>query len=158
MSAVAGRIDSRLKELGIVLPAPPDPAGNYVPAVRTGDVLFVSAQGPLAGGEPVYCGKIGRDISVEDGNAAARLAGLNVLARVRQALDGDLDRVTGIFKVVGFMNILPGFTQMPRVLDGASDILVQAFGDRAKHARAAIGIQALPQNLAIAVDVTFAVK
>ncbi|MFN0043989.1 MAG: RidA family protein [Alphaproteobacteria bacterium] len=155
---MAGRIDARLNELGIVLPTPPNPAGNYVPAVRAGNVLFVSAQGPIVDGKPAYQGKIGRDISVEDGNAAARLAGLNVLARVRQALDGDLDRVTGIFKVVGFMNILPGFTQMPRVLDGASDILVQAFGDRAKHARAAIGIQALPQNLAIAVDATFAVK
>jgi enamine deaminase RidA (YjgF/YER057c/UK114 family) len=154
---MAGRIEARLKELGITLPTPPRPAGNYVPAVRAGQILFVSAQGPLVDGKPAYQGKIGRDISVEDGNAAGRIAGLNTLARVKDALDGDLDRVTGIFKVVGFMNILPGFTQMPHVLDGASDLYVQVFGDRAKHARAAIGIAALPQNLAIAVDTTFAV-
>ncbi len=155
---MTGRIEARLKELGIVLPTPPNPAGNYVPAVRAGNVLFVSAQGPIVDGKPAYQGKIGRDISVEDGNAAGRIAGLNVLARAKQALDGDLDRVTAFFKVVGFMNILPGFTQMPRVLDGASDLFVQVFGATAKHARAAIGIQALPQNLAIAVDVTLAVE
>ncbi|MBM3540715.1 MAG: RidA family protein [Alphaproteobacteria bacterium] len=155
---MAGRIEARLKKLGIVLPNPPNPAGNYVPAVRAGHILFVSAQGPIVDGKPAYQGKIGRDISVEDGNAAGRIAGLNTLARVKQALDGDLDRVKGVFKVVGFMNILPGFTQMPRVLDGASDLFVQVFGDRAKHARAAIGIAALPQNLAIAVDATFAVE
>lgn len=154
---MAGRIEARLKELGIVLPNPPSPAGNYVPAVRAGHILFVSAQGPIVDGKPAYQGKIGRDITVEDGNAAGRIAGLNTLARVKQALDGDLDRVTGVFKVVGFMNILPGFTQMPRVLDGASDLFVQVFGDTAKHARAAIGIATLPQNLAIAVDATFAV-
>ena len=155
---MAGKIAARLKELGITLPAPPAPAGNYLPYVRAGNILFLSGQGCVLDGKPAYTGKIGRTCSVEDGVKAARVAALNVLSRVSVALDGDLDRVRGITKVVGFMNVEPGIKEMPRVLDGASNLFVEIFGDTAKHARAAIGIAALPYDMPIAVDVTFVVE
>ncbi|MFO0998474.1 MAG: RidA family protein [Alphaproteobacteria bacterium] len=150
-----GRVSERLKALGVTLPNPATPAGNYVPWVRSGNIVFLSGQGPVRDGTFVYVGKVGVDLTVEDGRAAARLAAENAVAHLAAACDGDLDRVQGVVKFVGFVNVEPGFGQLPKVLDGTSDFLTDIFGASAKHARCAIGVAMLPSNLAFAADLTF---
>lgn len=149
---MAGQIDKRLEELGIALPEPAAPVANYVAAVRTGNLIFVSGQVPVEGGEFKYVGKLGAGLSVEDGQAAARLCGINILAQLKLALDGDLDRVARIVKLGGFVNSAPDFTQQPQVINGVSDLMVEVFGDKGKHARAAVSAGALPVGVAVEVD------
>ena len=149
---MAGEIDARLEELGIELPEPAVPVANYVAYVVTGNLIFVSGQVPVVAGEFKYVGKVGGEISVEDGQAAARLCGINIIAQVKQALGGDLDRVTRVVKLGGFVNSTPDFTQQPQVINGVSDLIGEVFGDKGKHARAAVSAGSLPVGVAVEVD------
>ena len=149
---MAGQIDARLEELGIEVPQPAAPVANYVAYVVTGNLIFVSGQVPIEGGEFKFKGKLGAEISVEDGQAAARFCGINIIAQLKQALDGDLDRVTRIVKLGGFVNSTPDFVQQPQVVNGVSDLMVEVFGDKGKHARAAVSAGSLPVGVAVEVD------
>ncbi len=155
---MAGRIDARLEELGITLPEAAAPVANYVGWVRTGNLVFVSGQVTLEGGEFKYQGKLGQDFSVEEGQAAARLCAINLVAQLKQACDGDLDRVTRVVKLGNFVNCTGDFTGQPQVANGASDLMVEIFGDAGKHARFAVGTNVLPLNVAVEVDGVFEVS
>ncbi len=152
-----GPIARRLAALGIVLPEAPAPAANYVAVVRMGNLLSVSGQGPVDGREKLSTGRVGQDLSLEQGKYAARLTCLNVLAQVAAALDGDLDRVKRVVKLFGLVNSAPDFVQQAQVMNGASDLMVEIFGDRGRHARAAIGSPALPFNISVEIDGIFEV-
>ena len=143
--------EARVRELGLQLPALRQPAGNYVGWVRSGDLLFLSGQG--ADG---FTGRVGADMSVEDGRAAARACALNLLAQARDAI-GSLDRVARVVKVLGFVACTEAFRDAPAVIDGASDLLGELFGDRGRHARSAIGVQALPRGFAVEIEMVLEV-
>jgi len=145
-------IESRLKELSIVLPTPPSPVASYVPYVVSGKLVFISGQVTFAPDGLKYVGTVGKELSLEDGKAAARLCGLNVIAQAKAACGGDLERVKRIVKVTVFVNSVPGLTQHPEVANGASDLFVEVFGDAGKHARAAVGAGSLPRNVAAEVE------
>ena len=152
-------IDARLKELGIILPEVTAPVANYVPWVRSGSLVFVSGQITMGPDKTLlYVGAVGADFSVEEGRKAARLAAINVLAAVKDALGGNLDRVMRVVKVTGFVNAAPGFSQHPDVVNGASDLFVEVFGDAGRHARAAVGASSLPRNVAVEVEAIFEVS
>jgi len=153
-----GRVAARLKELNLALPDAPAPVANYVPAVRAGNVLYISGQIPLEGGKPQFIGKLGRELSVEQGQQAARLFALNVLAQARTALGGDLDRVVRCVRLGGFVNCLPEFTDQPQVVNGASYLFVAVLGDAGRHARAAVGVASLPRGVAVEVEAVFEVS
>ncbi len=155
---MAGRIDARLEELGITLPEAAAPVANYVGWVRTGNLVFVSGQVTLEGGEFKYQGKLGQDFSIEEGQAAARLCAINLVAQLKQACDGDLDRVTRVVKLGNFVNCTGDFTGQPQVANGASDLMVEIFGDAGKHARFAVGTNVLPLNVAVEVDGVFEIS
>ena len=148
---MAGSVEARLNDLGITLPQAAAPVANYVPTVISGSMLYVSGQLPMRDGELKYRGKLGDDTSLEDGQAAARLCGLNVVAQVKAAL-GDLDRVVRVVKLTGFVNGTPDFTDHPKVINGASDLMAEIFADRGKHARSAVGTTGLPLGAAVEVD------
>jgi enamine deaminase RidA (YjgF/YER057c/UK114 family) len=148
--------EEKLKELGIELPQPPKPVATYIPAVRAGNLLFLSGVLPMQNGQLAYTGKLGRDLTVEQGMQAARTALLNALAIARQEL-GTLDRITRVVKVVGHVASAEGFIDQPQVLNGASDLLVEIFGDAGRHARVAIGAAELPRRAAVEIEVIFAV-
>ncbi|HEX6978498.1 MAG TPA: RidA family protein [Alphaproteobacteria bacterium] len=154
---MSGKIEARLKELGISLPAATTPAANYVPTVRTGNLVFVAGQVTLKDGKLEYVGKLGREYGVEDGQKAARLCALNVLAHLKNACDGDLDRVRRCVRVGGFVNAVPEFGDHPKVINGASDLFVEVFGEAGKHARAAVGVGSLPFGVAVEVEAVFEV-
>ena len=147
-----GLIDKRLAELGIVLPTPSKPIANYVPWVRTGNLVFVSGQGAVRAGKIEYTGKVGDTLSVEDAIASARLTAINVIAHLRDACGGDLDRVKHIVKLLGFVNCTPTFGEQPKVINGASDLMVEVFGEKGRHARSAVGAPSLPFNLSVEVE------
>ncbi len=155
---MAGRIAARLKELGIEIPNPPEAAGNYVGFVRTGNLVYTAGQIPIDNGVRKYVGKLGREISIEDGQKAAALCALNVLSRVQAACDGDLDRVVRCVKIVGFVNAVPEFGEQPKVVNGASDLIVSIFGDAGRHARSAVGMGSLPFGVAVEVEGIFEVR
>ena len=142
---------------GIELPESPLPAGNYVPIVQYGEIVYLAGQDPLKDGKLQYVGKLGSDFSLEEGYEAARLCALTLLAILQDYL-GDLSRVRRILKVVGYVNSAPGFSEQPAVVNGASDLLVRVFGDNGKHARTAIGVNELPGNIAVEVDLIAAVE
>jgi enamine deaminase RidA (YjgF/YER057c/UK114 family) len=152
---MTGKIDARLKELDIVLPTPPAPVASYVPFVISGNLVFISGQVTAAPDGLKYVGTVGKEISVEDGKAAARLCAINLIAQVKAAAGGDLDRVKRCVKVTVFVNAIPGFAQHPEVANGASDLFVEVFGDAGKHARAAVGAGSLPRNVATEVEAVF---
>jgi len=147
-----GQIDKRLAELGITLPVPAKPVANYVGWVRTGNLVYTAGQVSLKDGKIEYQGKVGGDYSVEDAQKAARLCAINIIAQIKEACDGNLDRVRRIVKLVGFVNAVPEFTDHPKVVNGASDVMVEVFGDRGKHARSAVGSGSLPINVAVEVE------
>jgi enamine deaminase RidA (YjgF/YER057c/UK114 family) len=149
-----GRIDTRLQELGIVLPAPPAPVASYVPFVRTGGVVHVSGQVSMDAGGGIK-GKLGGGLSLEQGQAAARLCGLNLLAQLKTACGGNLDLVVRVVKLGGFVNVMPDFDPIPAVVNGCSDLMVDVFGDAGRHARAAVGVANLPLGFAVEVDGVF---
>ncbi|MFN0194459.1 MAG: RidA family protein [Aestuariivirga sp.] len=146
------RIDKHLAELGIVLPQPSKPVANYVPWVRTGNLVFVSGQVAVEAGKVMYPGQLGTDVTLEDGIKAARMCALSVIAQLKDACGGDLDKVRRIVKLVGFVNAAPGFTDHPKVVNGASDLMVEVFGDKGRHARSAVGSPSLPLNLSVEVE------
>lgn len=148
---MTSQIEARLKSLGIELPPAPMPAANYVPWVRTGNLVFVAGQIPMADGTPKWIGKVGKDYSVEQGQQAARLVCINLMAQARAAV-GDLDRIARWVKLGAFVNCIDGFEQQPQVVNGASDLLVEVFGEKGKHARFAVGVNALPRNVAVEID------
>lgn len=152
---MTGRIDNRLADLGIDLPTAAAPAGNYVPYVITGNQVFISGQVPAAGGKIQHTGKLGADLGVEDGQAAAHLCMINVLAQLKAALNGDLDRVVRCVKVGGFVNAAPDFGDHPAVINGASDLVVAVFGEAGRHARFAVGCGSLPFGCAVEVEAVF---
>ena len=152
---MSGAIEARLKELGIELPAPAAPIANYVPFATGGKLVFIAGQICQWNGERRYVGKLGREISIADGQQAARLCALNILAQLRAAAGGDLDRVARCLRLGGFVNCAPDFTDMPQVVNGASDLMVEVFGDRGRHARAAVGSSSLPGGVAVEVEATF---
>jgi enamine deaminase RidA (YjgF/YER057c/UK114 family) len=152
---MTGKVESRLKDLGIQLPTPPAPVASYVPYVTSGNLVFISGQVTATADGLKYVGTVGKEISVEDGKAAARLCAINLIAQVKAAAGGDLDRVKRCVKVTVFVNAVSGFTQHPEVANGASDLFVEVFGDAGKHARAAVGAGSLPRNVATEVEAVF---
>jgi enamine deaminase RidA (YjgF/YER057c/UK114 family) len=154
---MAGYIDARLNELGIELPPASKPGGNYVPFVRTGNLLFISGQVPIVDGKPAWIGHLGKDISIEEGAAAARVCALALIAQAKVALDGDLDRITRVVKLTGFVACTPDFKDPPKVVNGASDLFGEVFGDAGQHARAAVGMASLPSGVAVEVEAVFEV-
>jgi len=149
--------EDRLKELGLELPEAPKPVATYVPAVRAGNLLFLSGVLPMRNGELAYAGKLGRDFGVAEGTEAAKVAILNALAIAKQEL-GSLDRITRVVKVVGHVASAEGFTDQPQVLNGASDLLVAIFGEAGRHARVATGAAELPRRAAVEIEVILAVS
>lgn len=145
-------VEARLKELNLVLPTPPAPVASYVPFVVSGKQVYISGQVTLTPEGLKYVGTVGKELSLEDGKAAARLCGLNVIAQAKAACGGDLERVKRIVKVTVFVNAIPSFGQHPEVANGASDLFVEVFGDKGKHARAAVGAGSLPRNVATEVE------
>ena len=154
---MSGTIDKKLEELGIALPRPVAAIANYVGFVRVGRLLFLSGQLCLADGAPVAKGKLGRQVTVEEGQAAARTCAINLLAQVKIAL-GDLDHVVRVVRLGGFINSAPDFLEGSLVMNGASDLMVAVFGDKGRHARTAVGVAALPADAAIEGEGTFEVS
>lgn len=145
-------IDKRLAELGIVLPTPAKPIANYVPWVKTGNLVYISGQGAVRDGKIEYAGKVGDTVSIEDAIASARLTAINIIAHLRDACGGDLDRVKRIVKLLGLVNCTPTFGEHPKVINGASDLMVEVFGDKGRHARSAVGAPSLPFGLSVEVE------
>jgi enamine deaminase RidA (YjgF/YER057c/UK114 family) len=143
--------DARLKQLGIELPPVPPPMANYVRSVQVGSLLFLAGHGPMKDGKLTYIGKVGRELTVEEGQQSARLVGLNLLASVREAL-GSLDRVKRVVKVLGMVNSADGFGDQPRVMNGFSDLMVDVFGEAGRHARSAVGMAALPMSISVEIE------
>ena len=152
---MAGTVAARLNELGIELPKVATPAGAYVAYTQAGNILFVSGQLPMQNGALSHTGKVGTDLSVEDGYAGARTCALNILAQVQAACGGDLDRVVRCLKLGGFVSCGPDFNDHPKVINGASELMLQVFGDAGKHARFAVGAPSLPLGAAVEVEAVF---
>lgn len=152
---MAGAIDARLKELGIELPEAAAPAANYVPYVVSGNQVFIAGQVTIWNGELRFLGRLGESLGVEEGYQAARLCGLNILAQLKAACGGDLDRVARCVKLGGFVNSTPDFTDQPKVVNGASDLMVEVLGDKGRHARFAVGAPSLPLGVSVEVDAVF---
>ena len=146
------KTEQRLKELGIELTKPTSPMANYVNAVRTGNLLYLAGKGPGLPGQPMPSGKVGRDFTIEQGYEYARQTGLSLIAVMKAEL-GDLDRVTRIVKVLGMVNALPEFGHQPEVINGCSDLFVEVFGERGKHARSAVGLGSLPRGIPVEIEV-----
>jgi enamine deaminase RidA (YjgF/YER057c/UK114 family) len=154
---MAGTVEKKLADLGITLPTPASPVANYIPFVRTGNLLIISGQICFdAGGKLVAKGKVGAGVSVEDGQKAARACAINLLAQVKAAL-GDLDRVKQVVRLGGFINSDPSFLDGPKVMNGASDLMVEVLGDKGRHARTTVGVAVLPADAAVEVEGMFEV-
>ena len=149
------KIASRIKELGIELPNAASPAANYIPFVLSGNQVVISGQIPFWNGELVGLGKLGSNLTVEEGANIARVCALNLLAQLQVASGGDLDRVSRVVKLGGFVNCIDTFTEQPEVINGASDLMVEVFGDIGRHARFAVGVGSLPRGVAVEVDGVF---
>jgi len=143
--------EKRLIELKISLPQPPKPQANYIPTVQVGNLLFVSGHGPYNDGKTILTGKLGKEMTTEDGYKTARNVALNCLASIRAAL-GDLNRVKRVVKLLGMVNCTKDFKETPRVIDGASDLLFDIFGEAGKHARSAVGMQSLPNGMPVEIE------
>ena len=149
---MAGEIDARLAELGIEISEPAAPVANYLGYVISGNLVFISGQVTLKNGEFQHVGKLGASVSVEEGQAAARLCGTNIIAQLKAATGGDLDRVKRIIKLGGFVNSTPDFTDQAKVINGASDLMVEVFGDKGRHCRAAVSAGSLPMGVAVEIE------
>lgn len=151
-------VDQKLASLGIDLPTPPQAVANYVPYVVAGNMVIISGQLPMKDGQLAFRGKVGQDLSLEKGQAAARLCAINILTQLKDACGGNLDCISRCVKVGGFVNCGPDYTDQPKVLNGASDLMVEVFGESGRHARAAVGVNALPLGAAVEVEATFWLK
>ncbi len=149
------KIEERIKEMGLELPELPKPMANYVPAAKTGNLLFLSGHGPQKG--TTKSGKVGQDLTLEEGYEAAKNTALCLLSTIKNAV-GDLDKVKRVVKVVGFVNCTEDFTDQPKVINGASDLFVAIFGERGKHARAAVGMYQLPSGIPVEIEVIVEVE
>jgi enamine deaminase RidA (YjgF/YER057c/UK114 family) len=149
--------ETRLQQLGITLPVPAAAVANYVPTVQTGSLLFVSGQLPMEDGKPVVLGRLGDTVSLEDGVRAARLCALNLLAQARAACRGDLGRVRRLVRMTAYVAGTPDFVDQPKVVNGASDLMVQVLGEAGRHARVAVGVASLPLNVAVEIEAVFEV-
>ncbi len=150
-------IETRLAELGVTLPDAPAPAANYVPFVRSGNQLFVSGQ-ISANADGMIKGKLGEDMSVEDGAAAARACAVSLLAQLKAGCDGDIERLVRVVKLVGFVNSTPDFGDQPAVINGCSDFMVEALGDKGRHARSAVSAASLPFGVAVEIEAIFEIE
>jgi enamine deaminase RidA (YjgF/YER057c/UK114 family) len=150
-------VEQRLKAKGLELSQKPSPIANYVSSVRVGNLVFLSGHGPTRDGQLVFRGKLGVDMDVETGYQAAQQVALNLLSTLKNEI-GDLDRVKRIVKLLGMVNCAPDFGQQPEVINGASDLLTEAFGDRGRHARSAVGMQALPRGIAVEIEMIVEVE
>ncbi len=150
--------EARIKELGLALPQPPKPGGNYVPGVRVGNLLFLSGHGPSrVDGAPSARGKVGRDLSIEDGYKVAREVGINLLGTAK-AIVGSLDKVKRVVKVLGMVNSAEGFGDQPKVINGFSDLMVEVFGENGRHARSAVGMAELPSGIPVEIEIILEVE
>lgn len=157
-AVAAGRIDRKLSDLNIVLPeSGPAPVANYVPTLVENSIVYISGQIPFRGKELAFKGRLGADLTLEEGRAAARLIGVNMLALLRKQLDGDLDRVKRVVRIDGFVSSAPDFYQQPQVMNGISDLMVEVFGDAGRHTRTAVGVNVLPLNAPCEINAEFAV-
>jgi enamine deaminase RidA (YjgF/YER057c/UK114 family) len=148
---MSGKIEARLQSLGITLPPAPNPVANYVQVLAAGDLLFISGQISRAGDGTVVTGRLGDGVGLEQGQAAARLCALNILAQAQAAL-GTLDRIAAVLRLTGYVSAAPGFADHPKVVNGASDLMVEVLGEAGRHTRAAVGVAGLPLNAAVEVD------
>lgn len=148
-------IEARLRELNITLPSQTTSAANYAPIVKAGSLVFISGQLPILNGEPQYIGKLGREVTIEEGQAAARICALNILVHLKVACEGNLNRMLQCVRLGGFVNSTEEFKDHPKVINGASDLVVDVFGEKGRHARAAIGVNSLPFGYAVEVDAIF---
>ncbi|WP_169568608.1 RidA family protein [Sneathiella limimaris] len=155
---MTGQVDARLNEKGIEVPSVAAPAANYVPYTISGNLVYVSGQVPFVDGKITYQGKVGQDFTTEEAAECARVCALNIVAVVKEACGGDLDKVVRCVKLGGFVNCVDGFAEQPKVINGASDLMVDVFGDKGKHARFAVGTNALPLNVAVEVDAIFEIS
>lgn len=154
---MSGTIEARLAELGVTLPVPVAPQANYVPVVRTGNLLFIAGQIPIGPNGIEYVGKVGAEFSVEEGAACARLCAINILAQTKAAI-GDLDKVVRVVKLTGMINSTPEFIQQSQVVNGCSDFIVDVFGDKARHARTSVSVASLPFGVAVEVEAVIEVE
>ncbi|MCH8032201.1 MAG: RidA family protein [Bacteroidetes bacterium] len=150
-------VEEKIKELGFTLPETPKPLAAYIPAIRTGDYVYTSGQVPFADGELMYSGKIGFDLTIEEGQMAAELCALNGLSSIKSEI-GDLNKIEQIVKVTVFVNSADGFTDQPKVANGASEFLGKIFGESGKHVRSAVGVNELPADSAVEVEIIVKVK
>ena len=151
------QVETKIEELGLTLPTPGTPMGNYVPGVRTGNLVFLSGVGPGRPDGRQWSGKVGRDYTVEEGYEAARGCALNLLGNLKSVI-GDLDKVARVVKVLGMVNADPEFTSPPAVINGCSDLLVEIFGERGRHARSAVGMAALPNAIPVEIEMIVEVE
>lgn len=151
------QIENRLKDMGIELPAAATPVANYVPAVRSGNLIFLSGHGPKDEAGALITGKVGTDLTAEQGYQAARRVGIGLLGSLKAEI-GDLDKVKRVVKLLGLVNCPPEFADQPKVINGASDFLVEVFGEKGKHARSAVGMNALPMNIAVEIEMIVEVE
>ena len=155
---MSGQVEARLSELGINLPEVTVPVANYVPWVINGNMVFISGQITMENGNLVFLGKLGDSISTEEGAQAANLCGRNLIAQLKAACGGDLDRVKRVVKLGGFVSCTPDFTDHPKVINGASDLMVDVFGDAGRHARSAVGVLSLPLGVSVEIDGIFEIE
>lgn len=148
-------VELRLQKLGFSLPQAAAPAANYIPYAISGNLVFISGQIPFLNGEEMHLGRLGETMTIEDGQKAAQACALNILAQIKAAVGGDWTRLQRCVKLGGFVNCTPDFTQMPAVINGASDLIVAALGDNGKHARFAVGAPSLPLGVAVEIDAVF---
>ncbi|MEW6121741.1 MAG: RidA family protein [Pseudomonadota bacterium] len=153
-----GIITDRLEALGITLPTPSVPSANYVPSRRIGNLLFVAGQVPSWNGTDRFTSKLGDTVSIEQGQAAARLCAVNLIAQASAALDGDLDAIASVVRLAGFVNAVPDFGDHPKVVNGASDLMVAVFGEAGRHMRIAVGSSSLPRNVPVEVEGLFELR
>jgi enamine deaminase RidA (YjgF/YER057c/UK114 family) len=152
-------LKERLRELDIELPqSAPKPGANFLPAKKVGNLLYVSGQVPVLDGVDQYVGKVGKDLTIEEAQLAARVCAVNLLAQVDRAVEGDFSRVAGCVRLGGFVNATDDFTGHPQVINGASDLMIAVFGDAGRHTRAAVGCISLPRNVAVEIDGIFELK
>jgi enamine deaminase RidA (YjgF/YER057c/UK114 family) len=155
---MASKVEQNLEGKGLSLPKVGKPVANYVPYTITGNLVFISGQLPLLEGTVKFQGKLGHDVSLEEGQQAAQLCGLNILAQLKEACEGDLDRVLRCLRLGGFVNAIESYQDHPKVINGASDLMVDAFGEIGKHARAAVGVSSLPLGASVEVEALFELK
>ena len=150
--------DENIKNLGLNIPDLPKALANYVPYKIIGKTIYISGQAPVQNGELIYKGKVGSDISIEEGVEAAKLCVINIIAALKTGLEGDWDKLDSFVKLTGFVNCQDNFTDQPKIINGASDMLVKIFGDQGRHARVAVGSNALPLGIAVEIDAIVQLK